>query len=57
MLRFSDGEQFDLTGKLRVEKRADGLYVTGRGMLVAVASEQEGEDWIKKLEATDENRT
>ena len=56
MLRFSDGEQFNTGGKLRIEKRADGLYVVGRGMLIAVASEEEGEEWIENLRTGDANR-
>jgi len=33
VLKFSDGVQFDTSGEYRIEKRYDGYYVTGHGML------------------------
>jgi len=48
-LKFNDGVQFDPSGELRVEKRHDGLYVVGEGMVCAVETREEGEELIKKL--------
>ena len=48
-LRFTDGVEFDTSGKLRVEKRRDGFYVVGDGMLVAVDSRKEGEEFIAEM--------
>lgn len=48
-LRFTDGMEFDTDGELRVEERSDGWYVVGDGMLLAVDSEQDGYDYIKRL--------
>ena len=42
ILKFSDGEQFDLSGPLRVELRADGYYVLGENMMVAVDTLEKG---------------
>jgi hypothetical protein len=50
-LKFSDGVKFDLTGPLRIETRSDGLYVVGKGLLMAVDSLEEGEKFIKEIEA------
>lgn len=47
MLKFTDGEQFDLEGEMRVEKRYDGLYVVGGNMLIPVKDQYEGEQYIK----------
>jgi len=49
MLRFSDGEEFDLTGKLHMEKRRVGLYVVGKGFLIPVESREEGQQVMKEL--------
>ena len=49
MLRFSDGEQFDTGGELRIEARRDGLYVLGGGMMIPVDSRKEGQDLIREL--------
>jgi hypothetical protein len=43
MMRFSDGVTFDTSGPLRIESRADGLYVVGQGMLCPVADRAEAE--------------
>ena len=48
-LKFSDGEEFDTSGKLRTEERKDGWYVIGEGKLIPVESKEEGEILIKKL--------
>lgn len=45
-LKFSDGEEFDLSGPLRVELRADGYYVLGENMMMAVNTLEEGLTYI-----------
>jgi hypothetical protein len=49
MLKFSDGMSFDTQGKLRVERRSDGYYVVGNGMLIPVNDLKEGEEIIKNM--------
>ena len=39
-LKFSDGEEFDLSGPFRKECRIDGWYVIGENMLIPVKDEQ-----------------
>lgn len=48
-LRFSDGEEFDTSGSLRVEKRKDGFYVIGEGKLIPVRSEIDGLNTINQM--------
>ena len=50
-LRFTDGEQFDTSGEYRTEQRKSGWYVLGGGLMVAVASKQEGEDYLAGVKA------
>ena len=53
-LKFSDGMTFDLSGPLRVDLRSDGYYVLGQGMMMAVNTFEEGQEYIlrnKKLRA------
>jgi len=50
ILKFSDGEEFDTFGELRLEHRSDGWYVLGRGMLIPVRDEEEGKQRINQLE-------
>ena len=50
-LRFSDGEEFDTDGPLRIENRRDGLYVVGQGMLCACETREEAEELIRDLKA------
>jgi len=38
MIKFDDGTEFDTSGPLRAEKRSDGWYVIGDGMLCAADS-------------------
>ena len=45
-LKFSDGEEFDLSGPLRVELRYDGYYVLGENIMVAVDTLEKGEKMI-----------
>ena len=49
MLKFSDGMTFDTSGPLRIERRSDGLYVVGNGMISAVETREEGDALIKEL--------
>ena len=42
-LKFSDGVSFDTSGKLRITRRHDGLYVVGRGMLIPINDREEGQ--------------
>jgi len=48
-LKFSDGEEFDLSGELRTEERSDGWYVLGENKMMAVASQSEGLKLIETL--------
>ena len=48
-LKFSDGEAFNTSGPLRKEKRSDGWYVIGGGMLIPVNSEEEADRLIGTL--------
>jgi hypothetical protein len=45
-LKFSDGEEFDLSGPLRVELRYDGYYVLGENIMMAVNTLEQGEKVI-----------
>ena len=45
-LKFSDGEEFDLSGLLRKEYRIDGWYVLGENMLIPVKDEMEADEYI-----------
>ena len=42
MLKFNDGETFDLSGPLRTEERSDGWYVLGENRMIPVDSRSEG---------------
>ena len=46
-LTFTDGETFDLSGPLRLEKRADGWYVLGENRMMAVNDVSEGKKYIE----------
>jgi hypothetical protein len=47
-LKFSDGEEFDLSGSYRKENRADGWYVLGKNKLIPVKNEKEADEYISK---------
>ena len=47
-LRFNDGEEFDTSGELRKEHRADGWYVVGKGMLIPLDTEALCDKYIAK---------
>lgn len=48
-LRFTDGEEFDLSGPIRKEERHDGWYVLGGGQLIPVRDEKEADKVIARL--------
>jgi hypothetical protein len=48
-LKFSDGEEFDLSGELRVEERSDGWYVLVNNRMIPVDSQSEGLKLIETL--------
>jgi hypothetical protein len=50
ILKFSDGEEFDTSGPLRTEERADGWYVLGNNIMVPVAGREEGNRLIETLD-------
>ncbi len=41
ILKFTDGEEFNTSGELRIEERPDGLYVVGQGRLIPVKNRKE----------------
>ncbi len=49
ILKFTDGETFDLSGPLRLEERYDGWYVLGNNQMIPVASQSEGLKLISQL--------
>lgn len=49
-LKFNDGWQVNTSGDLRVVSGPDGLYVVGKGMLIPVDSQIEGEEMIRKMQ-------
>jgi hypothetical protein len=56
-LEFSDGVKFDTDGPLRIEKRWDGYYVVGRGMLMFSGSREEALEDLAEMKAVQERRT
>ena len=50
-MKFSDGMTFDTSGKLRIVRKSDGLYVVGQGMLIPIDSVAEGKEIIRESEA------
>jgi len=55
MIKFTDGVQFDTSGEPRCERRADGLYVVGNGMLIPVRDEVEAAEEIAKSASKGDN--
>ena len=47
-MKFSDGEEFNLSGKMRIEEHSDGLYVVGKNMLIPINSIKDGLSIIRK---------
>lgn len=50
-LRFNDGISFDTSGEYRIERRRDGLYVVGKGMMMPIDSREEGEEFIAQMKS------
>jgi hypothetical protein len=50
-LKFTDGEEFDLSGELRAEERYDGWYVLGENQMIPVCDEEDALQTIDKLNA------
>ena len=48
-LKFTDGEEFDLSGELRTEERYDGWYVLGENKMIPVSDETDAQLTIEKL--------
>jgi hypothetical protein len=48
-LKFTDGEEFDLTGELRAEERYDGWYVLGENRMIPVNDEADALNTIDKI--------
>jgi len=48
-LKFTDGEEFDLTGELRAEERYDGWYVLGENRMIPVNDQEDALHTIDKL--------
>ena len=49
LLRFSDGIEIDTSGQLRLLELHDGWYVVGGGRLIPVKDEEEGKNYIEKI--------
>jgi hypothetical protein len=49
-LRFSDGAEIETNGPLRIVQLNDGFYVIGQGMSIPVATVQEGENVLARLQ-------
>ena len=48
-LKFTDGEEFNLSGELRTEERYDGWYVLGENRMIPVQDEEDGLLTIEKI--------
>ena len=48
-LKFTDGEEFNLSGELRIEERYDGWYVLGENRMIPVQDEEDGLLTIEKI--------
>jgi hypothetical protein len=46
ILKFTDGEEFDLSGSYRKEHRTDGWYVLGENRMIPVKDEKEADEYI-----------
>ena len=51
ILKFTDGEVFDLSGELRAEERYDGWYVLGENRMIPVNDQDDALNTIDKLNA------
>lgn len=48
-IKFNDGVEFNTVGEYRIERRRDGYYVVGNGMLLPIDSYKEGREIIERL--------
>ena len=48
-LKFTDGVEFEVSGRFRVVTRIDGFYVVGNDMLIPVGSRKEGDVLVAEL--------
>jgi hypothetical protein len=48
-MKFSDGMEFNLEGEPHIERRSDGLYVVGGGMLIPVDGLEEAKATIEAM--------
>ena len=55
-LEFSDGVKFNMQGPLRLERRRDGWYVVGQGMLIPVSDRVEGAEVIADMTSRPEDQ-
>lgn len=54
LMRFSDGVEIDTGGEPRILELADGLYVTGKGVLIPVKDRDEAERTIRDMGRNDQ---
>ena len=52
-LEFNDGVSFDTSGPMRPERRHDGWYAVGNGMLLPADSLQEAQSMCKEFDPTE----
>lgn len=48
-LRFNDGVEFETSGPLHIERRFDGYYLVGQGMLLPCDSREDAERLLVEL--------
>ena len=51
-LIFGDGVEFEMDVPLHTERRNDGLYVVGEGMVIPVKDDEEANYWLTELKKT-----
>ncbi len=56
-LRFTDGQEFNTDGALRIEERSDGFYVVGKGRLIPAKDRKEAEEVLSSLILANPKRT
>jgi hypothetical protein len=49
VIKFTDGMEFDTSGPLQIVEKIDGFYVVGKGWLIPVSGEDEGNEVIRQL--------
>jgi len=50
LMRFSDGVEIDTGGEPRILELDDGVYVTGKGVLIPVKDREEAAQTIRDME-------